>query len=241
MNKRSAGAVHRGAPFCLHQGAYRAPRAAALAGMPVSTLHHWARNGVVVPSISPVREKLWSYADVMGLRIVVWLRRKKLIGKQEVPRTSMSVVRLALQDLEARGEHLWAPTGSGRGRTPLLVDPEGRVLVVDPNRGVIDLNGQPYLGTDFLDVLAPFEEEGIRGPDLIRPRDHLRIVPGKLSGEPHVEGTRLSTLTIAALADGGMDIEGIRVLYPDFPLVALEEAIDLEQELERNRLRGAAA
>ncbi len=241
MSGRSTGAVHRGAPFCLHQGAYRAPRAAALAGMPISTLHHWARNKIVVPSISPVREKLWSYADVMSLRIVVWLRRKKHVGKQEVPRSPMSAVRLALQDLDARGESLWTPCTSGPGRSPLFVDPEGSILIRDPNGRVVDLDGQPYLGDEFLDVLAPFEEEGIRGPDLVRPRENLRIVPGKLSGEPHVVGTRLATQTISALADDGMAVEGIQILYPDFPRIAIEEAIDLEEELERNRVRGAAA
>jgi hypothetical protein len=51
-------------------GCYDARRAAALSGVPRSTVYDWARRDIVVPSISPEREKLWSYADLMALRIV---------------------------------------------------------------------------------------------------------------------------------------------------------------------------
>jgi len=47
-------------------GCYEAPRAAALSGVPVSTVYYWARTRVVVPTVSPERKKLWSYADLMG-------------------------------------------------------------------------------------------------------------------------------------------------------------------------------
>lgn len=58
-------------------GCYEASRAAALAGVPKTTVYWWARQRIVVPSISPVQEKLWSYADLMALRIVSWLRHPK--------------------------------------------------------------------------------------------------------------------------------------------------------------------
>ena len=48
-------------------GCYDATRAAALSGVPKSTVYDWARKEIVVPSISPEREKLWSYADLMAL------------------------------------------------------------------------------------------------------------------------------------------------------------------------------
>ena len=41
------------------EGCYEAGRAAALSGVPKSTLYYWARTGVVLPSVSPVREKLF--------------------------------------------------------------------------------------------------------------------------------------------------------------------------------------
>ena len=60
-------------------GCYEAARAAALSGVPTRTVYDWATKGIVVPSVSPVQEKLWSFADLMSLRIVAWLREKKLV------------------------------------------------------------------------------------------------------------------------------------------------------------------
>jgi MerR HTH family regulatory protein len=57
------------------KGAYPADRAAALSGVPKSTIHYWAREEILVPSISAEKVKLWSYPDLMGLRIIYWLRR----------------------------------------------------------------------------------------------------------------------------------------------------------------------
>lgn len=61
------------------EGCYEGPRAAALSGVPVSTVYYWARLGIVEPSVSPTRIKLWSYADLMALRIVYWLRHETCI------------------------------------------------------------------------------------------------------------------------------------------------------------------
>ena len=67
-----------------------------------------------------------------------------------------------------------------------------------------DLRRQPVLlPDDVLGLTAPFDSAGMSGPDLLRPRPHLRIVPSKVAGEPHVEQSRLTTQTIAALADRG--------------------------------------
>jgi DNA-binding transcriptional MerR regulator len=41
-------------------GAYAADRAAALSGVPQSTIHWWARNEILIPSVSAERVKLWS-------------------------------------------------------------------------------------------------------------------------------------------------------------------------------------
>lgn len=50
------------------RGEYTAERAAALSGVPKSTVHYWARQGILIPSGSPERVKLWSYGDLMALR-----------------------------------------------------------------------------------------------------------------------------------------------------------------------------
>lgn len=33
-------------------------------------LHYWARQEILVPSVSPERVKLWSYGDLMALRTI---------------------------------------------------------------------------------------------------------------------------------------------------------------------------
>jgi DNA-binding transcriptional MerR regulator len=64
------------------RGAYTADRAAALAGVPLSTVHYWARNEILIPSVSPTKVKMWSYTDLMGLRTIYWLRQRKVHNRR---------------------------------------------------------------------------------------------------------------------------------------------------------------
>lgn len=212
-------------------GCYAARRAAALSGVPVSTVYYWARGGLVEPSVSRVREKLWSYADLMALRIVYWLRHPKEAGTEFVPASPMMEVRRALARLEESNIDIWE--GPQMSRSPLFVASGGQILIRGDDQ-LIDSMGQSRFDT-FLDLLGPFDAASLRGPDLRNPKPHLRIVPGKCSGEPHLAGTRITTPTIAALIErkyGEMEIEK---LYPHENPLALREAIALEQELAANR------
>ena len=207
-------------------GCYDARRAAALSGVPRSTVYDWARRGVVVPSISPEREKLWSYADLMALRIVSWLRHPKRLGEDVRPASAMRHVRDALVQLDDLGLDLW---DGHVGVSPLFVDLTGAIVIVGPD-ATHDLSGQGVLA-EWLDLLGPFAGTDGSGPDLRRPREHLRIVPGKCAGEPHLEGSRLTTMTIAALAGRGYTLDDVARLYPDEARTSLAEAIDLESSL----------
>jgi uncharacterized protein (DUF433 family) len=216
--------------------AYTADRAAALAGVPQSTLHYWAREGILTPSVSPDRVKLWSFANLMVLRAVEWLRRKKLFGKGSVPPTRMPEIRRALAALRKVDQSLWTEeTGYA-----VLVDRTGQVLTRDPRTGTVaqPLGRAGHLQTvadEFLDVMAPFELVGVgfRGPDLRRPRPRLRIIPGKVAGAPHIESTRLETQAVHALARRGFEPRKIVQLYPFTDLEAINDAIALESELQR--------
>lgn len=213
-------------------GCYEASRAAALSGVPKSTVYWWARHGVVVPSVSPSQEKLWSYTDLMVLRVVSWLRHPKLDAEgARLPASPMSQVRRALELLDEAGLDLWSP--HAHGQSPVLVDRSGRVYVrVDQQ--IINLHGQPaLLPEDVLALTGPFQEAGLDGPDLLRPRPHLRIVPAKVAGEPHVERSRLTTQTVAALAARGYPPVSIAGMYEE-PVTAIEEAIDLERQLAQS-------
>ena len=207
-------------------GCYDARRTAALSGVPRSTVCDWARKGVLVPSISPEREKLWSYADLMALRIVSWLRHPKQLAEDIRPASAMRDVREALVQLDQLGLDLW---DGGMAASPLYVNLSGKIIIVNPE-DAHDLSGQGVL-TDWLDVLGPFGGTDHAGPDLRRPRDHLRIVPGKCAGEPHLDGSRLTTMTVAALTDRGYSLDDVARLYPDESRESLAEAIDLERSL----------
>lgn len=211
------------------RGAYTAERAAALSGVPKSTVHHWARKEWLVPSVSPTRVKLWSYTDLMGLRAIHWLRHPKPTPDgDEIPPTPMSVVREALAELDRIDLDLWEEQ---RGFL-VRVDRSGAVHV-----GPID-DSKPVgrqLPLENLDLIEPFESEsGIRGPDLIAPRPQLRIVPGKMAGAPHLLRTRLETEALAAISRRGVEPENVYRLYPSFDRAAIDQALDLESQLARN-------
>ncbi len=218
----------RGVPEILT--AYSAERAAALAGIPISTLHYWARTELLVPSVSSERVKLWSYEDLLGLRTIDWLRwTKEVAQERSIPRTTMATIRKALRRLRDLELRIWEPEIG----PSVLVDREGHVHVARLGQ-VETIAGQAVLG-EMLDLLAPFGEPGgVQGPDLRAPRTHLRIVPGKLAGEPHIERTRVETRAIAALAERGYVSSEIQAMYPFVELPAVEDALDLERQLTEN-------
>ncbi len=73
------------------------------------------------------------------------------------------------------------------------------------------------------------------GPDLVHPGKGLRIIPGKLSGEPHVDGTRIETGVLWALSERGFDVGGIVDLYPELTPATVRSAIALERRLHQNQ------
>jgi uncharacterized protein (DUF433 family) len=220
------------------RGAYTAERAAALSGVPKSTVHYWSRRGILVPSVSPERVKLWSYSDLMALRTIYWLRQTKHDASgREIPRTAMRAVRRALSEIAALQLDLWNEDGA----PGVAVDRSGGIVIEQDGRAQRP-GGQSILDVDMLDLLAPFaSHEGLQGPDLSAPRPRLRIVPGKLGGSPHVVHTRLESQALGALADSGLDQAKIYRLYPDVEPAAIEDALDLERQLARNLRHAVAA
>lgn len=212
------------------KGAYVADRAAALSGVPKSTIHYWSRNDILVPSISAERVKLWSYGDLMGLRTIYWLRQEKVARSgHDVPRTSMNAVRRALRALRELDLELWTEE---HGPT-VAVDREGEVFVTG-NGAVSTVGGQRVIEAELLNLIPPFETELGYGPDLYAPRPSLRIIPGKLAGSPHIVKTRIETIALAALEDRGLEEEKIAALYPIAPRAAISDALELERQLQRN-------
>ncbi|MGH3427873.1 MAG: DUF433 domain-containing protein [Mycobacteriales bacterium] len=220
----------------LSGGAYRGKRAAALSGVPLSTVHWWARERILVPSISARKLKLWSYADLIGLRLIYWLRRKKTSeAGVDIPATSMPMVKRALNSLRELNVPLWDADGPA-----ILVDEEGRV-VLDTPTGRLNVDGQPTQD-GFLNLVAPFSTaEGTQGPDLARPRPELRIAPARLSGSPHIAGTRIETCAIASLLGEGHSAQWVAELYPVLTPAQIAQSFELEAQLDNNLRLSAAA
>lgn len=82
------------------RGAYSADRAAALSGVPKATVYYWARKEILVPSVSAERVRLWSYSDLLALRVIAWLRATKTAPDgQAIAPTTMTAVRTGLREL----------------------------------------------------------------------------------------------------------------------------------------------
>lgn len=205
-------------------GAYSADRAAALSGVPLSTVHYWARKRWLVPSVSAERTKLWSYADLLELRMIDWLRKDRRDKgepvEHEIPRSRMKQIRDAKAQLVDFDLRLFQD-----GTSTVAVTRAGEVIIC--RQGVVPHDSQGQQLTDYVDLIQP-EASRIH---LLRPRKTIRIVPGKLSGAPHVQETRVETEALHALNVSGYDPTGIRSLYPYLSLEAVEEAIDLEEDL----------
>ncbi len=208
-------------------GCYEAQRAAALSGVPVSTVYLWARQQLVEPSVSRRRVKLWSYADLMALRVVYWLRHPKQSQNRRIAASPMPRVREALAELENLGLDIWDDR-SGAAYSPLHVDAAGKIWV---HADGIPATSRQQGIADFLDLLGPFAVGQLKGPDLLRPRPSLRIIPGKLSGEPHLAGSRITTQAAAALYEHIPDVAQIADLYAGFEVGIFEEAIQFEHSL----------
>lgn len=217
-------------------GAYTAARASALSGVPQTTIHYWAREGIVVPSVSAQRVKLWSYQDLLALRTVYWLRQRKTASTgHEIPATAMRTVRQALDELRS----LDLETVGDDGEATLVITPDGQVLVREPGSPPRLPTGQGIL-PEVLDVIAPFSTlERTRGVDLRAPAEHVRILPRRLAGAPHVSGTRIDTESLAALRSRGFDDQRILALYPELSAGQLADALSVEAQLAEN-LRIAA-
>jgi len=209
-------------------GAYDAERASALSGVPKSTIHYWARTHLLVPSVSVEKVKLWSHADLVGLRLIYWLRRTKTrtLGPS-IPPTNMRAIRAALAKLRSLPDPQ-TPESS------LWINGAGRIYLRDTTGAPATLDGQLAI-EKAINLIAPFSTaEGLTGPDLLRPRPELRIVPGKLSGSPHIVDTRLETRALYALKRDGIEESVIAKLYPFVTPKQIAEALDLESQLEKN-------
>ncbi len=233
LNIMSSSSREKAENDASRRGVYTASRASALAGVPLSTVYEWARapRSLILPSVSASRVKLWSWTDLVALRAVYWLRHPL---HDERHATSMSVVKQMIRRVEQRADGLGEALVSES--MILRVDGRGRVYLESEEIMTVSPDWTQSVERDLtVDLLSTFGVDGsLVGPNLRTPRSHLRIVPGKLAGEPHVAETRIETRVLAALKRRAMPESDIIELYPGLTAATLSESLDLEQQLERN-------
>ena len=198
--------------------AFPVPIASALSGATVDQLAYWRRataahEPLLVPSAHAGGRLLYSWADVVALRSIVYLRQEKSLPK----------IRRAVDLLPVAEPGQWRHLSEYR-----LLRTRDTIVVVTPNGAIVDLEKSP--GTilqDVLmrDVLGPFEtEDGREVPRLEEPRPGVSVDPDVLGGYPVLAGTRVPYDVVAGLVDEGYSGAEIVQLYPSVAADAVEGA-----------------
>ena len=202
-------------------GVYDTPRAAALSGVPVSTLHYWSRKDIYLPSVARgPKTRLWSWGDLLAVRAIAWFRARQ--GPGAPRRVSMARIRAMLATLEINGigrEQLYRLVAMTEGGQLVIQMTDHDLRLAEP--------GQQGLLEGVLVLVRPFGS----APDLFQPRPLLRIIPGKLHGEPHLAGTRIASAVVFEFARMGYPLADIESFYPDADPEALSQAIEFERSL----------
>jgi uncharacterized protein (DUF433 family) len=201
------------------------PLASVLSGASPRQLAYWRRP---TPSSPPLLEPaakrsgrfIYSWADVVALRAIVYLRQEK-----SLPKIRSAVA--TLRRLEAgEWEHL---------SRYQLVRTQETIIVRTPGGELLDLQHRPgtVLNEVLLrDILEPFETAGgDRVPDMRRPRPGLAVHPRILGGYPVVAGSRVPFDVVAGLADEGAEPGEIVAMYPSVDVGAIPDAQDFAHDV----------
>lgn len=209
------------------RGRYSADRAAQLSGIPKSTMYDWRRDGVLLPDYSGADPAMWSYRDLVLLRLVAFLRQ----GGMARPLAATKVSHVRDQLTHGVDVRFIRATRSD-------------VIVDDVYGGRVDDDRNLLPSTDFYDLLRPFDmhapieelrvsrDRAIWAPDLVTPSEHSVISPWVLAGDPCVARTRIPTSALFALStERQLPVDAIVDLYPGLTPESAVDAIELERRL----------
>lgn len=203
-------------------GFYTASEAAELTHVPRSTVHYWVRTGLVEPSVSLVRPMLFSFLDLRDLVVIDRLRgqvpTRTIRRAVDWLRNVADVQHIVHAECrEQGGEIVWIPAD----------DPEAEVLA---SRG-----GQILLSLD--EVWEKLNAQ-VRDGEVValHPAKHVDIDPDVRGGTPVVSGTRIPTVLVAELVNGGLGPEEIVAMYP---LLTVEAVAAVHQWEQRRHISAA--
>ena len=206
--------------------AFGAKVAAALSGASLSQLSYRrgpsGRQGgrpVLVPEVSR-RPVLYSFRDVVALRMCVFLREERSLQK----------IRRAITKLRDLGgqDHL--------STYKLVATDRGSIALVD-DVGAVDLVKYPgqEIIAEMRDILAPFfnQKRGVVVPEFFHPRRSLLVDEGIRGGHPVVAGTRVPYELVADLVADGVPPGHVSDYYPMVSAEAATDAADFADYVER--------
>ena len=201
---------------------YPAKMVSALTGVSAHQLRRLRYRGVVAPSRGRDGEYLYSFDDLLVLRIFAKLR--PYISAQKIDKAFFGFQKL----ISSEGQDT---LGAHRFGT------DGESIFVDATDSAVDLVKRPGQGTVFTfdEMIEEFVNwRGERVPNLLHPRRHLEIDPGRLGGWSTVKGTRIPFDTIAALRlDDDMSMDDISYYYPSVTVQAVEDSVDFSRTMQR--------
>jgi uncharacterized protein (DUF433 family) len=207
-----------------------------MSGATRAQLAYWRKHiepfgALLVPEGKRGRALLYSIADVLALRSIVYLREEKSLPK----------IRRAVAFLRAIEQEDWTHLADYTlvrvPETIYLLREDGEIVDLEaaPGNEVIPLGDEPDRRDVRMQlVLSAFQSStGREVPDFRVPRPGIRIERSVLGGYPVVEGTRVPYDAIATLAVDGADYEVVRSLYPSVPESVLGSARELSELVAR--------
>lgn len=196
----------------------------ALSGVTPSQLRRLHRKGVIRPQTGDGGIALYSFNDILTLRVFAALRPH--ISAQKIDKAFAEFRRLTQDEsAETLASHRFGTDGQ-TVYTDLPDDAAAMDLVRYP--------GQMTVFT-FAQMTSEFRDwKGRVVPDLANPRAHLAVDEHRIGGWPTIRGTRIPYDTIAALASPG-DLSGndIRYYYPGVSDEAIADAVDFDRTVQR--------
>jgi uncharacterized protein (DUF433 family) len=205
--------------------AFPVPLTSALSGATKAQLAYWRRRTrahppLLVPSAQIGGRFLYSWADLVALRSLVYLRQEK----------SLPRIRKAVAMLQALESEEWEHLAEYR-----LIRTAKTIVVWTPRGEIVDLEQVPGAMLDEIlmaDVLGPFKSASGRNvPELRQPKPQLTVDPAVLGGYPVVSGTRVPYDIVAGLADDGLSDADIVQLYPSVAPSAVSDALVFAQDV----------
>lgn len=198
--------------------AFPVPIASVLSGATPRQLSYWRRPtasapALLVPASRRSGRYLYSWADVVALRSIVYLRQEKSLPK----------IRHAVALLRSLDADEWAHLAEYQ-----LMRTANTIVVRTPSGELLDLEQEPATVLQevlMADVLAPFTtKDGAVVPHLPSPRPYLSVDAKVLSGYPVIVGSRVPFDVVAGLADEGAAPAEIVAIYPSVDPAAVPDA-----------------